>query len=473
MPRILTIDRPSEKQKLVLTESAHKFIAYGGARGGGKSWVVRTKAKLLAVRYPGIKMLILRRTYPELQGNHIDILTAELYGIARYNKQDKKMTFPSIGGKASTIKFDYCSNDSDLMHFQGQEYDIIFIDEATNFTDHQLDEISACLRGANNFPKRIYYTCNPGGPGHQYIKRLFIDRSYLPSENGDNYIFFQALPTENTALMQAQPDYISQLERLPKKLRDAWLYGRWDVFEGQYFEDFTIRPSADAVERTGLSEETLRQRHLWTHVIPPLEEIPREWKIYRGFDWGYAKPFATVYMACDWDGRLIQFAEFYGCTGDPNEGVKWDADKVFAEMREYENTHPLLRDRQIQGIADPSIWDKSRGTPIADMGIPHGIVFTPGDNKRIPGWMQMHYRMAFDGNGRAMWYVAENCKHTIRTLPLLMYDDKKIEDLDTEGEDHLADAIRYVCMARPIKAPRATPPKEYKIDPLTQTRRAI
>lgn len=458
----LEIAEPSPKQKEVLFDHKHKYIAYGGARGGGKSWVVRTKAILLALRYQGIKILIVRRTYPELLGNHINTMTEQLAGIARYNKQEKIMTFPT----GSTIKFDYCASDADLMHYQGQEYDVVFIDEATNFTDHQLDVFLACVRGVNKFPKRIYYTCNPGGPGHQYIKRLFVDRAFLPSEKPSEYVFYQALPQDNTALMLMQPDYISQLERLPSKLRDAWLYGKWDVFEGQFFEDFVINPSSEAVKATRLSAETLRDRHLWCHVIKPLETIPGEWQIYRGFDWGYSKPFATVYMACDWDGRLIQFAEFYGCTGDPNEGVKWDADRVFREMREFENTHPLLKGRPVNGIADPSMWDKSRGVPIADMGIPHGILFTPGDNKRIPGWMQFHYRLAFDKSGRSMYYVTENCKHTIRTIPLQMYDETHVEDLDTDMEDHLCDAIRYVFMARPLSAQRAEEPKEIHFDPL-------
>lgn len=458
----LQIAEPSPKQKAVLVDKKHKYIAYGGARGGGKSWVVRTKAILLALKYQGIKILIVRRTYPELLGNHINTMTEQLAGIAKYNKQEKTLFFTT----GSTIKFDYCASDADLMHYQGQEYDVVFIDEATNFTDHQLDVFLACVRGVNKFPKRIYYTCNPGGPGHQYIKRLFVDRNFLPSEKPSEYVFYQALPQDNTALMLTQPDYISQLERLPSKLRDAWLYGKWDVFEGQFFEDFIINPSSDAVKATRLPAETLRERHLWCHVIKQFETIPGEWQIYRGFDWGYSKPFATVYMACDWDGRLYQFAEFYGCTGDPNEGVKWDADRVFREMREFENTHPLLKGRSINGIADPSMWDKSRGVPIADMGIPHGILFTPGDNKRIPGWMQFHYRLAFDKSGRSMYYVTENCKHTIRTIPLQMYDETHVEDLDTDMEDHLCDAIRYVFMARPLSAQRAEELKEIHFDPL-------
>ena len=226
----LTISPPSEKQKLFL-QADTKHIGFGGARGGGKSWSVRQKAKLLALQYPGIRILIVRRTYPELINNHINILRAELLGVAKYNDKDKVLKF----GNRSTINFTYCDNDKDLDRLQGVEYDIIFLDEATQLSEYQMKTITACLRGVNSFPKRVYYTCNPGGQGHQYIKRIFIDRNYDTGENPEDYTFIQSLVTDNKVLMESQPDYIKQLEALPPKLRKAWLEGDWDVYEGQYF----------------------------------------------------------------------------------------------------------------------------------------------------------------------------------------------------------------------------------------------
>ena len=171
----LTISPPSEKQTAFL-KARTKHVGFGGARGGGKSWAVRTKAKLLALRFPGIKILIIRRTYPELLNNHINILMPELKGAARYNKSEKVFNFAC----GSTIKLGYCANDGDLLQYQGTEYDVIFFDEATQLTAYQMKTITACLRGVNSFPKRVYYTCNPGGVGHQYIKRIFIDRRRGP-----------------------------------------------------------------------------------------------------------------------------------------------------------------------------------------------------------------------------------------------------------------------------------------------------
>ena len=383
----------------------------------------------------------MRRTYPELINNHINILRGELIGIARYNDKDKVLKFYN----GSTINFQYCAKDGDLDRMQGVEYDIIFLDEATQLSEYQMKVISACLRGANAFPKRMYYTMNPGGQGHQYVKRLFIDRQYDDGENPEEYTFIQSLVTDNKALMEHDPDYIRQLEALPPKLREAWLHGSWDVYEGQFFEEFSDRPD-HYLDRA------------FTHVIEPFE-IPESWKIYRSFDWGYAKPFSCGWWAIDHDGVAYRILELYGCMKTPNEGVKWTPDKVFSEIHKIETEHRWLKGKKITGIADPAIWDAETGESIAEVAGKHGVLFTPGDHKRLPGWMQVHYRLAFDENGYPMMYVFKNCRAFIRTMPLLMYDEHKPEDLDSDGEDHVADEVRYFCMARPI-SPRMAPPKD-------------
>lgn len=409
---------------------------------------MRTKSKLLSLRFCGIKVLIVRRTFPELVNNHINPLREELHGIARYNKTEKVFTFPN----GSTIKFGYCNNDADLDQYQGAEYDVIFLDEATQLQEMWIKKITACVRGVNDFPKRIYYTCNPGGQGHQYIKRIFIDRKYEEGENPDDYVFIQSLVTDNKALLESQPDYIAQLEALPPKLREAWLYGSWDIFEGQFFEDF-------------LDQKDHYTDRQWTHVIEPFE-IPASWKIYRSFDWGYNKPFSCGWWAVDRDGVVYRILELYGCTKTPNEGVKWTPPQVFSKIAEIERDHRWLMGKKIIGIADPAIWDAETGESIADVAAKHQVYFQPGDHKRIPGWMQMHYRFAFDENGYPMMYIFSNCKAFIRTIPLLQYDEHKPEDLDTDGEDHVADEVRYFCMSRPIKPRAAVPPDKFHETPM-------
>ena len=458
---------PNEKQKMFLADH-HKHVAFGGARGGGKSWAVRDKAKRLCLRFPGIKLLIVRRTFPELVNNHINQLREELHGIARYNKTEKVFTFPN----GSTIKFGYCNNDRDLDQYQGAEYDVIFLDEATQLREEWIKKITACVRGVNSFPKRIYYTCNPGGASHGYIKRLFIDRQYEDGERPEEYSFIQSLVTDNKALMESQPDYIKQLEALPPKLREAWLYGRWDIFEGQFFEDFRVTPDIELCGKAGITQEEALQQHRWTHVIAPFDlnvGEKRGWNIMRSYDFGYNKPFSLGYWAVDYDGVLYRILEIYGCTQTPNEGVKWSPDEQFRRISEFEREHPWLRGRNIvDSVADPSIWDSSRGESVAETAARYGIYFTPGDNNRIPGWMQVHYRLQFDDNGFARMYVFDTCKAFIRTMPLMMYSETRPEDLDTKLEDHCPDEVRYMCMSRPVAPIITQEPRPILSDPLNQ-----
>ncbi len=445
----ITMPAPSEKQKQFLLADC-KHIAFGGARGGGKSHAVRTKAKLLALRYPGIRILIVRRTYTELMANHIEYLRAETADYARYHDRDKVLRFEN----GSTVRFSYCARDGDLDHMQGVEFDVIFLDEATQLTEFQMRSIAACLRGANDFPKRIYYTCNPGGPGHAYIKRLFIERRFEEGENPDDYLFIRSLVTDNKALMAAQPDYVAQLRSLPAHLRRAWLDGDWEILEGKFFEEFRTTPDPAACAAAGITPEEALAQHRYTHVIEPFDlnvGERRGWQILRSYDFGYNKPFSAAWWAIDYDGVLYRIAELYGCSGTPDEGIRMTPEEQFRRIREFEQEHPMLRGRKIvESIADPAIWDASRGESIADTAARFGIYYYPGDHKRIPGWMQVHYRLQFDENGRARMYFFNTCRAAIRTLPTLEYSSLNPEDLDTTGEDHAADEIRYLCMARPV-----------------------
>ena len=459
------LSKISDKQDAFLRDT-HRHVAYGGARGGGKSWAVRTKAKILAVSYPGIRILVVRRTYKELINNHIEPLRAELNGIARYNATDKVFKFQN----GSTIWFGYCASDGDLGQYQGAEYDIIFIDEAGQMMEDWIRKINACVRGTNGFPKRTYYTLNPGGPSHGYFRRVFIDRRFEGNERADDYSFIQALVTDNKALMESQPEYIAELENLPPKLREAWLNGSWDIFEGQFFEDFRPDPDVKKAVELGCTVEELRKQRRWCHVIEPFDLNSGEcrgWNIMRSYDFGYGKPFSLGYWAVDYDGVLYRIMEMYGCTATPNEGVKWSPDEQFRRIAELERSHPWLKGRKIvDSVADPAIWDASRGESIADTAMRYGIYFTKGDNERIPGWMQMHYRFQFDENGYPRMYIFNNCKAFLRTIPLMMYSETHPEDLDTSLEDHVADEARYMCMSRPIKPIIPVEPKVIVSDPL-------
>lgn len=443
MPELL-IPKPSEKQMTFLKDR-HKYIGFGGARGGGKSWAVRIKAVLLCERYPGIKVMIVRKTYPELQENHILPLCEMLRvgaedpaeRLARYNDSKKHITFPN----GSRILFRYCDHERDLLRFQGTEVDVLFIDEATQQSEVVWDKLKACVRGVNSFPKQIYCTMNPGGVGHGWVKRLWIDREFREEEDPEDYSFIQSLVTDNKALMREQPDYLDQLRSLPPKLRDAWLYGKWDLFEGQFFEEFRTTPDLQAAHEAGcdMTAEELKRVRRWCHVIEPVDLTRGEaahWTICRSYDFGYGKPFSCAWWAVDYDGTLYRILELYGCTDTPNEGVRWTPDQQFRKIAEIEREHPWLRGKKIDGVADPAIWDGSRGESVAETAARYGIYFQPGDNARIAGWMQVHYRLQFDENGYPRMYVFDNCAAFLRTIPLLVYDEHAVEDLDTGMEDH-------------------------------------
>lgn len=319
---------------------------------------------------------------------------------------------------------------------------------------------------------------NPGGQGHGYIKRIFIDRVYEEGENPEDYFFIQSLVTDNKALLKADPNYIKQLQALPHKLREAWLNGRWDVFEGAFFEEFRTSPDPNECREHGISTEEAMDQHRFTHVIDPFE-IPKQWKIYRSYDFGYGKPFSCCWWAVDEDDVAYHILELYGCTQTPNEGVRWAPEIQFKRIAEIEKEHRWLKGKHIIGVADPSIWDGSRGISVEEEAEKQGIFFQKGINDRIAGWMQMHERLKFDAEGYAKMYIFSNCKNAIRTIPLMMYDEHKVEDLNTDLEDHIADSIRYFCMSRPIKPivteeeyiPMQDPLNQY--EPLNRANRAL
>lgn len=341
---------------------------------------------------------------------------------------------------------------------------MILFEEATNFRQDWIVFIRTCLRTTRkDFSPRCYYTMNPGGVSHNYFKRLFIDRKYEAGENPEEYVYIPARVSDNPHI---NADYIATLEALDPVKRAMHLEGRWDVFAGQFFEAFRETPDPLHAEALGATLDQLKAERRWTHVIEPFA-IPRGWMLYRSFDFGYAKPFSVGWWAVDYDGRAYRILELYGCTKVPNEGVKWTPDRIFSEIRRIEREHPLLRGRDILGVADPSIWDASRGESVYDVACRNQVYFTPGDNARIPGWMQCQYRLQFDEDGHPMMYVFANCKAFIRTIPLLQFDDHRPEDLDTSMEDHVADEWRYFCMARPITPPRPKEDRgEYGDDPL-------
>ena len=421
MPNNYNIDLShcSEKQ-LRFFSSKKRFVAYGGARGGGKSWALRKKITLLCMRYSGINILLLRRTFAELQENHINTLLIDLKGIATYKDSGKVFTF--VNG--SKIKLGYCDSERDVLQYQGQEYDIICMDEATQFTEFQFQTLTACLRGANDFPKRFYITCNPGGVGHEWVKRLFVSKRYKPTENPDDYEFISATVFDNKVLMEKDKGYVDMLNNLDDKLRQAWRDGNWDMLAGQYFSSF---------DRS-------------IHVIEPFP-IPSHWQRYRAIDYGL-DCLACVWVAIDELGNYYVYREYA------------ESDKIISEGAE--DIVKLSEGESIQYTAAPSdLWSRSQESAKskADLFRENGLTLIKGNNNREAGWLalaEMLKPITTDEGTESRLKIFSTCLNLIEYIPALQRDTKKPTDCMTEPHDitHLPDALRYFCLQRtqPSKA---------------------
>lgn len=464
--------RPQPKQAIFMTRGEDEAL-YGGAAGGGKSDALVAEA-LRQVHIPHYKGILFRKTYPEL----LELVDKSLALYPRavngavYNDSKHTWTFPS-GAK---VRFGAMQRPKDRFKYQGHAYDFVGFDELTHF-DKKEYEYMVSRNRANGPGTRCYIrsTANPGGVGHGWVKDRFItpappmttlwERAEIRMPDGKvenrwrSRIFVPSTVFDNPALLANDPNYLTNLASMPEAEREALLYGNWDSYTGQYFSEWRNDP-AHYIDRK------------WTHVIEPFD-IPKEWRIIRSYDFGSAKPFSCGWYAYDAHSDVMyRIAELYGCTGEPNVGVKWPPEQQFAEIARVEREHPYLKGKKIFGIADPSIWDTSRGVSIAETATKQGIYFTPGENSRIPGWMQVHNRLMFDDEGEARLYFFNTCRHAIRTIPALVHSETFVEDLDTSGEDHIADELRYCCCAHWTKAiVRNSAKRELADDPLDMLKR--
>lgn len=441
---------PSPKQQEMMQRMEFEGL-YGGAAGGGKSDYLIVEA-LRQVERKEYRAVILRKTYPELE----DIISRsmELYGSAfpraEYNVSRHVWTFP--GG--AKIYFGAMQHTKDRIKYQGRHYDFVGFDELTHFTWGEYNYMFSRVRSsAPGLRKYIRATANPGGPGHGWVKSRFITpakpgtpilwTSEVTDPKGNvrrfvkDRIFIPSKVYDNPDLIRNNPDYVASLAMMPEAERRALLDGDWDSFSGQVFEEW--KNDSDGYDT-----------QQWSHVISPFA-IPDGWEVIRGYDHGYAKPFSIGWYAVDYVGCIYRIRELYGMKKDsPNVGIKIQPEEVAKQIRAIEETDPNLKGKRIIGIADPSIFAKDRGESIADIMAKAGVYWSPGDNHRIAGKMQYHYRMAFDEHGRSMFYTFNNCPEFIRTVPNLVYDEKNVEDVDTTQEDHIYDECRYVLMSRII-----------------------
>ena len=457
--------KPQPRQAEFMSRPEYEVL-YGGAAGGGKSDAIIAEA-LRQVDNPNYRAIIFRKTYPQCR--ELIIKSIRIYKSAfpdaEYNGSEHYWKFPS-GAK---IYFGSMPNSTSYLSYQGLSYSYIAFDELTHFSLEEYEYMISRNR-ADGPGLRVYIraTANPGGIGHGWVKERFItsakpnepyivtseviDKSGKKIKIQRSRLFIPSSVFDNEALLKNDPGYLANLAMLPESQKKALLYGDWDSYEGQVFTEFSDR--ADGyVSR------------LNTHVIEPFT-IPRTWRRYRSFDFGYSRPFAVQWWAVDYDGRAYLYRQLYGCTDTPNHGLKWEPRAIARKIREIEDE--LEEGNLITGIADPAIWDESRGRDgtIITMFEEEGVFFEKGKHDRLSGKMQCHYRFAFDEEGRPMAYIFNNCRHFLRTVPNLIYDSVNVEDVDTSCEDHDYDAMRYFFMANPIQPREKKAPSLPRFNPL-------
>lgn len=437
-------------KQLLFYQSRTLYTAYGGAKGGGKTHAVRIKAVGGALFNPGIKILIMRQTYPAVESNHIEPIKRMVPPeLASYNGTTHTMTFTN----GSVIRFGHWNGEDSEREYNGQEYDWIFIDEATQFSEEAFRLLGGCLRGVNEIPKRMYLTCNPGGVGHRWVKRLFIDRDYKTNcenpeenENPEDYTMIFATVEDNYHLLRSSPAYLQTLSALPEDVRRAYRYGDWNAVGGNYFKEF--RPE--------------------THTMKPFK-IPAHWLRYRSFDYGLDM-FACIWWAVDEDGRCWAYRAYS------------KKDLIVQEAAAEAKRHTLPGETITVTYAPPDMWSRQKdtGRTMAETFMVNGLPIVKSDNNRVQGHMMMKDMMApiplKDPFVRGLFPAGE----IPEKLPgLMFFDDHTLEEVVTNIEDiqadeknpndcatqpheitHRVDACRYFCVSRVMRTEAPKPEED-------------
>jgi len=363
---------------------------------------------------------------------------------AVFNAGDCRWVFPA----GEVLLFRHARREEDYWKYHGHEYPWVGWEELTNWPNPGLYLMmkTVCRSSYPGMPRHYRATCNPYGPGHNWVKARFIDPAprgrIIEDKDGSQRVAIHGTIWENRILLENDPQYLTNLKAQSGPRREAWLLGRWDIVAGGMFDD---------VWEPGV------------HVVEPFQ-VPPSWRLDRSFDWGSAKPYSVGWWA-ESDGTdivlndgstrptqrgdLFRVSELYGCTGTPNEGTRELAAEVARRIIERERR---MGWRVYPGPADSSIYAVDNGKSIADDMAGIGVTWTPANKvsgSRVNGWELIRHRLknSLTKEGPGL-YVFSACRHFIRTLPVLPRDSHNPDDVDTEAEDHIADETRYRVLAR-------------------------
>ena len=428
-----------DKQKLATqTADQSRFTLYGGAAGGGKSyWLRWYPIRWLIKKHKetgqkGIVAGLFCEDYPSLKDRHLgkmkvefpewlgDLRESSVYGISFQLK-------PELGGGVLVLR-----NLDDPSKYFSSEFALIAVDELTKNSKETFDFLRMRLRWPGIADTRFIAGTNPGGLGHNWVKKIWVDRVLPPEEKErDQFAYVRATVDDNPKI---DPTYIRALESLPERMRKAYREGDWNIFEGQFFTEF--EPSV--------------------HVVEPFE-LPSHWARMRSIDPSGRDGITSCHWyAVDTDGNVYVYREYYGTRRDSDQ----HADEITRLSTIFDGNNEKMGEEQYR-------YTVMDAAAFAKMGMPettsevferHGVYgLIPSMKNRPMGWDFVHQYMRWDEKTKPKLKIFSTCPNMIRTLPTLVHDELHPEDLDTAGEDHCADDLRYMIQTlREGKSPSRT-----------------
>ena len=424
------------KQAGVIKSDVYENLVDGN-KGGGKTLAIVGKIFVDCMKHRNINWIFFRRTLPEARATFLKY-ALQMYpkGTYHYKVAQNKIVFPT----GSTCDLGHIENDKDLLKYQGFSFHRANFDEATSFTPRQIGYIKAQIRSdKKDVPSQIFYSTNPGGLSHGYFKERFIDNKepgvrYETPESikmraikgwGEERAIYlmrhKVMLEDNPFLFESDPDYITRLEQLSEEDKPALLYGSWEFLAGLFFK--------------------FKECHKIDSYIPKSTD-----NIFISCDWGTSKPFSVHWHAVDVSEHTKTYREYYGISnrGIPDDGINMTAEEVAYKIIEMTPMTETIK----YMVLDTACWaDSGHGMSIYEIMQnilkTRGIFIIKATKDRINGWEAMKKYMSSDKyDNEPFWQITKDCEHFWRTMPYMIFDDKKYLDLHAQSEDHVADECR-------------------------------